>query len=123
MSRGGDDNQRGFRAIMRLERFNDKYYNITHIPMCELQAALLSYIRERNLQHTESFMLAMEQEMQKRVLLCSFWRKGILNRIRISRVLGYRGIFSAMRCLPMPAFACLLHVYRMFKHAFKHTKK
>lgn len=122
MSRGGDDNQRGFHAIMRLERFNDKYYNITHTPMCELQTALLSYIRERNLQHTESFMLALEQEMQKRVLLCSFWRKGILNRILVSRALGYRGIFSAMRCLPMPAFACLLHVYRMFKHAFKHTK-
>lgn len=112
MSRGGDDNQRGFHSIMRLERFNDKYYNITHAPMCELQAALLSYIRERKIQHTESFMLAMEQEMQKRALLCTFWRKGILNRIRISRILGYRGPFAMIRCLPMPIFAVLLHLFR-----------
>lgn len=115
MSRGGDDNLRGFHAIMRLERFNDKYYNITHAPMRELQAALLSYIQERKLQQTEPFMHALEQEMQKRVLLCSFWRKGILNRIRISRALEYRGLFSVLRCLPMPLFAFLLHCYRKFK--------
>ena len=115
MSRGGDDNQRGFHAIMRLERFNDKYYNITHTPMCELQTALLSYIRERKIPHTESFMSAMEKEMQKRILLCSFWRKGILNRIRVSRKLGYRGVFSAIRCLPMPLFAFLLHWYRKIR--------
>ena len=112
MSRGGEDNQRGFQSIMRLERFNDKYYNITHEPMRELQTSLLFYIRERKLQHTESFMLAMEEEMQKRVLLCSFWRKGILNRILISRTLGYRGAFALVRCLPMPIFAALLHLFR-----------
>ena len=116
MSRGGDDNQRGFHAIMRLERFNDKYYNITHAPMCELQTALLSYIQEHKLQNTDSFMHTMEQEMQRRILLCSFWRKGILNRIRISKALGYRGIFAAMRCLPMPIFAFLLHCYRKIRN-------
>lgn len=112
MSRGGDDNQRGFQAIMRLERFNDKYYNITHEPMGELQTALLSYIREHNILHTESFMLAMEKEMQERAFLCTFWRKGILNRIRVSRALGYRGPFAMIRCLPMPIFAAFLHLFR-----------
>lgn len=33
MSRGGCDNKRGFASIMRLERFNDKYYNTTYTPL------------------------------------------------------------------------------------------
>lgn len=115
MSRGGDDNTRGYRAIIRLERFNDKYYNVTHEPMLALQSSLNDYVNVNHIEGAHNFLNSLEKEMQKRSLLRTFWRKGILNRIRISRALGYRGVFSIARCLPMPVFAFLLTIYRKFK--------
>ena len=115
MSRGGEDNQRGYSAIMRLERFNDRYYNITHTPMLEVQQAVTEYVRSRSIQGAESFFDFLKADIQEREYLCSFWRKGIFNRIRISRKLGYKGVFCAFRCLPMPLFAFLLSIYRKLK--------
>lgn len=115
MSRGGDDNQRGYSAIMRLERFNDRYYNLTHEPMLEVQRALIEYVSKHSIQGASPFLEAFKEEIAKRELLCTFWRKGILNRIHISRKLGYRGLFSAIRCLPMPFFAFLLSLYQKIK--------
>ena len=115
MSRGGEDNQRGYSAIMRLERFNDRYYNITHTPMLEVQQAVTEYVRSRSIQGAESFLDFLKADIQEREYLCSFWRKGIFNRIRISRKLGYKGVFCAFRCLPMPLFAFLLSIYRKLK--------
>lgn len=115
MSRGGEDNQRGYSAIMRLERFNDRYYNITHTPMLEVQQAITEYVRSRSIQGAEAFLDFLKTDIQEREYLCSFWRKGIFNRIRISRKLGYKGVFCAFRCLPMPLFAFLLSIYRKLK--------
>ena len=113
MSRGEDDNKRGYHAIVRLEKFNDKYYNLTHEPVIEIYHALCSHIRQYNLTGTERFMDAFRQEIHERELLRTFWRKGILNRIRVSRAMGYKGLFCALRCLPLPIFAGLLATYRM----------
>lgn len=117
MSRGGDDNKRGYSAILRLERFNDKYYNLTFSPMQQVLETLNNYIRENDLtEKSASFMNALKEEMQKRALLRTFWRKGILNRIIISRKLGYQGVFCALRCLPLHIYAALLHCYRFLTH-------
>lgn len=117
MSRGEEDNERGYNAIIRLERFNDKYYNITFSPMQQVQVSLQDYIRRNQMEaRAQAFMKALDQEMQNRALLRTFWRKGVFNRIRISDKLEYRGLFSIIRCLPLPLFACLLSLYRaLFK--------
>lgn len=116
MSRGEDDNKHGYHAIIRLEKFNDKYFNLTHEPVVEMYHSLISYIKQNNLSGTERFMAAFKQEIEKRELLCTFWRKGILNRIRVSRKVEYKGLFSMLRCLPLPLFAALLSLYRkLFK--------
>ena len=115
MSRGGDDNQRGYASIIRLENFNDKYYNLTYGPLQEVQRSLLDYINEHRLTGTETFLAGFESDMQQRALWCTFWRKGTLNRIRVTRKLGQRGIFHTIRCLPLPVFALLLSIIRKFK--------
>lgn len=115
MSRGGDDNQRGYSATIRLEKFNDKYHNLTYSPLLQEQASLVEYILEHHQQGTELFMEYIANDMKERRLLRSFWRKGILNRIKISAKLGYHGAFALLRCLPMPLFAFLLSLYRKFK--------
>ncbi|MDD6813758.1 MAG: hypothetical protein PUD60_05100, partial [Akkermansia muciniphila] len=58
---------------------------------------------------------AIEADINTRKLLSTFWRRGILNRIRISRRLGYKGLFSAIRCLPLPVFAFVLALGRRLK--------
>lgn len=117
MSRGEDDNGRSYSAIIRLERFNDKYYNITFSPMQQVQVSLQDYLQKHQLAASaQPFMMALEREMQNRALLRTFWRKGILNRIRISRKLGYRGAFCILRCLPLHLYAALLHIYRFLTH-------
>ncbi len=114
MSRGGDDNQRGYSAIVRLEQFNDKYHNLTLCPLQELFDALSAYIEKHGAYDALPFLHHLKNDLQERHLLCSFWRRGIFNRIRISHQLGYKGIFAYLRCLPLPLFAALLHIYRKF---------
>lgn len=117
MCRGGDDNQQGYNSIVRLEKFHDKYYNITLSPMRELQQALINYTQQNYILNAAPFLEHLNADIKERELLCSFWRKGSFNRIRISRKLGYSGIFAALRCLPLPLFAFLLALYRkLFKN-------
>ena len=115
MSRGGDDNQEGYSSIMRLERFHDRYYNLTLEPLKEVMRSLNAYVNKHSMQGAEAFIESLKLEMATRELLCTFWRKGIINRVRISRKLGYKGLFSALRCLPMPLFAFLLSIYRKIR--------
>lgn len=112
MSRGGDNNLRGYREIIRLENFNDKYYNTTLPPMLEVQKDLIAYTRDNSVRGAEAFLSELEQEIQKRRVLCTFWRKGVFNRILVSRKVGYKGLFCALRCLPMPIYAGILALYR-----------
>ena len=114
-SRGGDDASRGYRAIVRLERFNDKYFNVTVPPLTRELAAYRTYSTTHPSPHLTDLLNAIEEDINTRKLLSTFWRRGILNRIRISRRLGYKGLFSAIRCLPLPVFAFVLALGRRLK--------
>lgn len=49
----------------------------------------------------------LDKDLKERAIWQSYWRKGILNRLRIRRQTGSTGLFSLIRCLPMPIFAAL----------------
>lgn len=115
MSQGGARGDRGYHAIIRLEQFNDNYQNTTLSPLRRSFETIVQFLQTSGV-NAERFIKSMEDELATRELLCTFWRKGIFNRIRISHKLGYRGLFSMLRCLPLPLFACLQSLYRaLFK--------
>ena len=117
-SRGDDDSTNGYKAVMRLERYNDKYQEITYGPMLQTYQQLKEYAATLSREEQDAvapFMANMSGMMQKRDLLRTYWRKGTLNRIRINKRLGNKGLFHALRCLPMPVFAALLALFRKIK--------
>lgn len=119
MCRGGDDNDRGYRAIIRLEQFNDRYDNLTYEPLCTTYGQMQDYIAEHYTPETREalapFMRDWAQTLADRDLLRTYWRKGTLNRVRIALKLGYHGLFSMLRCLPMPVYAIILATIRKLK--------
>lgn len=119
MSKGGDDGARGYDSIMRLEKFNDRYYNQTYRPLEETVQAVTRYVQEQvrpeEQERMQSFLKRLQTEQQTRAMLRTYWRNGTLNRFRIARKLRYRGLFPLLRCLPMPLFAFLLALYRKFR--------
>ncbi len=123
MCRGGDDNTRGFFSIIRLERFNDKYYNLTHAPLSRELTAYRLYAsklkQQDQLSSVAKFLLALEEDLMKRALWGSYWRKGTFNRIRIAFLLKQRSLFAVARCLPMTLFALVQTVVRKIKKIFR----
>ena len=119
MCRGGDDGGNGYQAIMRLEQFNDRYQNQTLAPLRTSYRQIKDYIAghcsPEAREQSAPFIRALEHNLATRELLCTYWRKGTLNRIRIARKLGYRGISGMLRCLPMPIYARLLSTFRTLK--------
>ena len=119
MSRGQDDGTRGYSSIMRLERFNDRYQNITLRPLEETVKAVSQYRKETlslgEQASTQGFIDNLQNNLKQRRMLCTYWRGSTINRIRIAKALGYKGFFAALRCLPMPIFAFLLALYRKIK--------
>ncbi len=118
MSRGGDDNSRGYEAIMRLERFNDKYYNVTWEPMLRDIEAYKEYLSAQTLEEQQAcaaFIQALQNDMDMRADLKQYWRKGVINRLRIRKKYRYKGLFMLIRVLPMSLFARILAVFRRFK--------
>ncbi len=111
MSRGLADGNRGYKAIIRLEKFNDCYHNTTLPPLLECFEAIKLFLRESGIQ-ADAFISCIGKDIEKRKLHCSFWRKGIMNRIRVSRKLRLHGLFNVLRCLPLPIYAGLLAAYR-----------
>ncbi|MCQ2370703.1 MAG: glycosyltransferase family 2 protein [Akkermansia sp.] len=118
-SRGDDDNARDYRAIIRLEQFNDKYYNLTYAPMLATYNQLKDYVEEHfSAQEKEAaapFMADFAINMEHRDHLRSYWRKGTLNRLKICREMGYPAAFTMLYCLPMPIYAGLLSIIRKLK--------
>lgn len=112
MSTGETHNPTNYSQIIKLEQFNDKYFNTTLAPMMALQKDLLAYLKDNSMQGADDFLAELEQEMQNRRMLCTFWRKGVFNRILVSRKVGYKGLFCALRCLPLPIYAGILALYR-----------
>ena len=118
MSSGGNDGSRGYTSIMRLEKFNDKYSQITYEPLVRTIEEISAYMKQARPEEfgkSSPFFHALEKDMEERRLLQSYWRKGVLNRLRIRRRLNYKGVFSLMRCLPMPVFAAFLSMYRFLR--------
>ncbi len=116
MSRGGDDNSRGYEAIMRLERFNDKYYNITWQPMQEDIAAYEKYLSTReDAAQCAPFMQSLQKDMEQRRDYKDYWRRGMCYRLGVKKRQKLRGLFSWLRLLPMPLFARCLALYRRIK--------
>lgn len=112
MSRGGDDNQRGYKAIIRREQFNDKYHNLTLGSMIELQNALIKYVDDNNIQQPCTLLQLLHKDIYERTLLSTYWRRGVMNRVKINKIMGTTGVFDMVRCLPLPIYAFLLAVYR-----------
>ena len=118
MSRGGDDGERGYRAIMRMERFHDTYYNTVYSPLSATMGQVKEFLAaqpEATQQSHAAFLAAMEDFLQLRKWRCSYWRKGILNRVKICRRLGYSTAFTMLYSLPMPVYAGLLSLLRKLK--------
>jgi len=118
MSSGGNDGKRGFSAIMRLEKFNDEYMNTTFAPLEKTISELESFMKQnRPDDYTKAsvFFATLREDMCKRAVLRTYWRKGSLNRLRIRQEMKFMGLFSLLRCLPMPIFAFLLAIYRKLK--------
>ncbi len=118
MSRGQDDGAADFHAIMRLERFNDTYQNTTFKPLSATLRQIQDYLAAMPVEHralNEAFLGKLEEEMGRRTLLRTYWRKGTINRLRICRKMGYPAAFTMLYCLPMPIYAGLLSVIRKLK--------
>lgn len=118
MSTGGGDGGRGFSSIMRLERFNHEYMNVTYLPLQETISEVKTFMKSNRPEAYAAavkYFDALEADMQKRKLLQTYWKKGSLNRLGIRRKLKQKDTFSLMRCLPMPIYALLLAAYRRIK--------
>lgn len=118
MCRGGDDGQRGYEAIIKREQFNQKYHSIIRRPMRAEIAKLSDYISKQDKAYPEQeeILRFMAEQIQVSDLLCNYWSCSTLDRLRVRRQLGSRGLFSLLRCLPLPVFARLLAIYRaLFK--------
>ena len=118
MCRGGDNGERGYRAIIRTERFHDSYYNTTYSPLSTTLGQIKEFTAsqaEATRQGHTAFLGALENLLQLRKQLCSYWRKGTLNRLRICRKMHYPLAFSLLHCLPMPVYAAILALLRKLK--------
>ena len=115
---GSDNKNEGYRDIMRRERLFDEYQNSTAPPMRQTYEALLDFAR-RMPQDEQPGVLAFLADMQEKIrtteTLRSYWRNGIINRIRLARELGMTRPYDMLRCLPMPVFAALLALFRKIK--------
>ncbi len=122
MCRGGDDNSRGYHSIIRLEKFNDKYYNLTYEPLAHELESYRHYVAKLGASHDSHaigpFLHSLERDLVTRDLWRSYWRKGTINRLRIAFKLKQRGIFSLLRCLPLPIFAAIQAMVRKIKTIF-----
>lgn len=115
MSRGQDDGQRGLRAIMRTERFHEQYHTITSAPLQQELERLRAYDREHPelRERMHPLLQDLERAIDERLTLSDYWRTSCLGRYRIRKKMGYTGLFSLLRCLPLPLFAALLSTYRL----------
>lgn len=114
MCRGGDDGQRGYKAIIKLEQFTQKYHSIVRRPMRAEVAKLSNYIGKQGKAspEQEEILRYMADQIRINELHCGYWSGSTLHRLRVRRQLGSRGLFSLLRCLPLPVFARLLALYR-----------
>lgn len=114
MSRGSDDGQKGYAAILRLENFHERYHDILRQPIREELQCLRNYL---NL-HAElpackqAVITAIQSTLRGLELQHGYWSSSTLHRLNVRRQMGRKGLFSLLRCLPLPVFAALMAIYR-----------
>lgn len=104
-----------YQSIINHEKFVDKYFNTTYCPLKEAVEEVKLYMKKNRFTAylaAKSYFDFLEEEVRKVNVWRSYWRKGTLNRLRIRREMKCKGLFSLLRCLPMPLFAALLSAYR-----------
>lgn len=117
-SAGGVKQGGEYARIIQQERFNDKYDNVSCLPLKDTLEELRHYAKsmsEPEKSQYEVVLSAVEKRIAGLEFRRSFWRKGTINRIRITHATGKWSWFKAIRCLPMPVFAFLLSLARKFK--------
>ncbi len=119
MSRGGIQGATSYSEIIRLEQFNDRYFNTTLPALETTQNQIERYLSERDSHNGVGFIDFIKKEIDKRRLLSTYWRAGIRNRLRIKNQLGYSDAFSYLRCLPLPLFAALASALRWLKSIYR----
>ena len=112
MSKGNDTGGRGYTDIMKLEQFHDKYYNIVLTPLKQTYQQLQDYFADTTI---PMLFVELEKFVQQHDDYSTFWRRGILNRFKISRKYATLDFYGILRCLPMPLFALLLSAIRKIK--------
>ena len=119
MSRGGEDNSRNYQSIIRLEQFHDKYYNQTYAPLHATHLQMLEYVADHfsdaEKEAAKPFMERVERNMHTRSLMRTYWRRGILYRLKCCRAMGFSTAFSLLYSLPMPVYAAILVILRKLK--------
>lgn len=114
MSLGGDDGTHGFSSTIRLERFNEKFNHITRQPLREEIEKLKDYVRQHP-EHQEKgneVVALLERDLRERELWNGYWTGSTLHRLRVRKQAGGKGLFSLLRCLPLPLFAGLMTLFR-----------
>lgn len=118
MCRGGSNGTGGYRDTMCLERFLEKHNNITRQPLREELNKVEAYVNQNpNCGEAEQEVVhRMEQFLAERELWNGYWAGSTLHRLRVRKQAGGKGLFSLLRCLPLPLFAGLMTLYRtLFK--------
>lgn len=121
MCRGNDYGERGYRAIVNLEKFHDRYYNMSQKPLQDTLQQIASYL-ERNStpkewESSQTFLQCITADLAHREKLKMYWRVSIMQRYRIARLGGSVSLFLLLRCLPLPIFAAILTLLRKLKIA------
>lgn len=115
MSLGGDDNQRGYASIIRLEKFNDLFYNITYEPLLGVCDAIEPVVKKMNNNQALLFVQNIRKKISEQEKMRYFWRKGVFYRLCVTAKYGKITPFSLLRCLPMKVFATVLALVRIIK--------
>jgi len=127
MSRGNDTGNRGYADIIRLEKFNDQYFNVSQEPLQQTLDDIAKYLKEHasgeEWRQVGIYLQQIQSTLDKRRLQCSYWRKGTLNRFLINWKIGNRNAFSLIRSLPMPAYAAILSTMRKMKNSCASMKR
>ena len=120
MSQGETDGSSGFCAIIRQEKFTEKYHAITaeplEIELTKYRAYIDSQISPEHRDQFAKLLSQVESMVAERRLLAPYWKTTCMGRLRIRKKMGNKGLFSLLRCLPLPIFAAALSTYRyLFK--------
>lgn len=115
-SRGNTGSEKSYQTIIQLEKFNDKYYNITLEPLKRDYQLYLTYLSKQSPEQQlllQDFIDSLKNKIKEREQLAQYWRKGTLYRLKLRKQKGWRCLFTLFRCLPLPLFALTQTAYRI----------